>query len=146
MKIDTLSEFCDAAVLTASAGVVGDVIDNRNADGTVRQIGAVENVFAWASVQTALAGATAVTIDLVTADDAALSTNAVVLNTSGSIAAAAFIPGKVLIKAKLPPFGLKAYIGIKQGAAASYSAGKIDAFLTKNVSEGKVAAKSNVSY
>lgn len=146
MKIDSLSEFCDATVLTASAGVVGDVIDNRNADGTVRQIGAGTPVYAYADVQTALAGATAVTIDLVTADDAALSTNAVVISTSGSIAAAAFIPGKVLIKTALPAMGLKAYIGIKQSSAASFSAGKIDAFLAKDVPMGKVAAKSNVSY
>lgn len=146
MKIDALNEFCDNTVLIATAAVVGDVIDNRNPDGTVRQIGAGTPVYVFANVQTALAGAASTNIDCVTADDAALSTNAVVLATSGTVLAAAFIPGKVLLNFALPNAGLKAYIGIRQGAATSYTAGKIDAFIAKDVPMGKVAAKSNVSY
>lgn len=86
MKIDFLTEMCSDQALGATAAVVGDVIDNRNADGTVRQIGAGEDVYVVVSAMESMKGSTSLqTLTVVTADDAALTTNPVVIAASEAL-------------------------------------------------------------
>ena len=84
---------------------------------------------AFAQIETALSGgaATAITVELIQADNAALTTNVESLSSSGSIATAAALTGKRALDVPLPEF-TRPYAGFRYTmAGGSYGAGAITA-------------------
>lgn len=147
MILDKRNEFCDAVALnTGAAGtyVIGDQIDI----GTGRDLGgdmALYLVIA-AAVGIAAGSAGTVTFQLVSADNAALTSNPVVHAQS-----AAFVTGTGTgtgtLKAGTTLFAIalpleadayKRYVGIRQvTGTAAITAGSVDAFLTEDVARWK---------
>ena len=75
-----------------------------------------------------------------TADNEALSTNAQVVATSGTLAFAAFATaGTNLLKIKLPSFAYRRYIGIRYTVASGpLTAGAFDAFISTGVDDQRI--------
>lgn len=141
MIIDKRNEFCDAVALnTGAAGtyVLGDQIDI----GTARDLGGDQALYLDISVAVGIAAGSAGTVQfqLVSADNAALTTNPVVHAASGlfvtgtGTATTTLRPGTQLFQVPLPQEGstpYKRYVGIRQvTGTAAITAGAIDAFLT----------------
>jgi len=102
-----------------------DSILVRNLPGISR----ARNMRAIAQIETALSGgaATSVTVELIQADDGALTTNVESLASSGAIATAAAVAGKRALDVALPEF-TKPYAGFRYTmAGGNYAAGKVTA-------------------
>lgn len=84
-------------------------------------------------VGTAFAGGTSVEFKLIMADDAALTTNVVVLKTSGALADSALTKDTIVWKDKLPQAISKAYLGIEAIGVGTHTAGDFDAGLSERV-------------
>ena len=87
------------------------------------------NLRAIAQIETPLSGGsgTAVTVDLIEADNAALTTNVVSLASSGAVATATANTNRRLLDIPLPKLS-KAYVGFRYTAATgAYGAGTITA-------------------
>lgn len=145
MILDELLEFADATSVAGSTGtnVIGDVID---VGAVIRDLGEGEDINVVARIVTGIvaAGAGTVIFNLVTADNAALSTNPVTLLTSGSLTTQASTPhasvvaGTQLFNAAIPRNSYKRYLGITAVVAGNnISSGNVDAFLTKDVANWK---------
>ena len=144
MYVDKMTEFSDAQALTATAisTNVYDLFttvqggDTNITPNTRLDVGAGEDVYLVVGVPVQLAGGTAtgITVTFETADDAALTTNAQVVATSGLIPVASLTAGASLMKLKIPNFSYRRYIGLRYTAATGpFGSGAVDAFLTTNV-------------
>lgn len=137
MWIDDFTEMADATALnTGGAGsyLVGDVIDTTLVS---KDLGIGEDL--WVVIQvdtTATSGGSATgNFQLVSDAQAAIATDgsATVHLSSGAIAVATLVAGYTIMAARLPVGTYERYIGILQTTAtAAFTAGKINAFLTKN--------------
>lgn len=110
--------------ITATA-VSTDSILVRNLPGISR----ARNMRAIAQIETAMSGgaATSITVELIQADDGALTTNVQSLASSGAIATAAAVAGNRALDVPLPEF-TKPYAGFRYTmAGGNYAAGKITA-------------------
>ena len=141
MILDERAEFCDATALnTGVAGsyLIGDVMDLGAA---ARDIGNGEDLYLVVQVDTAATSAGAATgqFNLVTDDNAALASPTVVAS-SAAWAVASMTAGKTLLSIALPREGTayERYIGIQQvTGVAAFTAGKVNAFLTKDPASWK---------
>jgi hypothetical protein len=142
MILDDRTEFCDAtAVNTGGAGnyTLGDQIDLGASQR--RDLGGDQALYCVVSVATGLVGTSGnITFQVVSADDAALTTNPTVhvqsaaFSTTAGSATTTLAPGTVLMSVQLPRDFYRRYVGIRQvTAVAATSAGAIDAFLTQDV-------------
>lgn len=143
MILDERLEFADATSVAAAAGtaVIGDVIDLGANPG---DLGIGEDMWIVIQVDTAIVAAGAGTIQLyVVSDSLATLGGAAVASctthlTTGSLATAASTPagqtaGSILLAARLPSGTYERYLGILCTIATqTVSAGKINAFLTKD--------------
>ena len=143
MFVDKRNEFCDALALNTGAAntyVIGDQIDL----GVARDVGNGEPIYLTIVATTGVNAASAGTVQfqLVTADNAALTTNPVVhlqsaafvTSTTTGAAGGTLAPGVNLFTAALPRAGLdyKRYLGLRQvTGTAAITAGAVDAFLTR---------------
>lgn len=140
MILDERTEFCDATALnTGAAGsyLIGDVVDL----GVARDLGGDMAVYLVINVDTAAtsAGAATGTFNLVTDDNASLTSPAVVVS-SKAWAVADMTAGKTLLAVQLPMEGTayERYIGIQQvTGTAAFTAGKVNAFITEDVARWK---------
>lgn len=158
MYVDKMLEFSDAQAVTATA-ISTNVYDLFTTDvggsatefspNTRLDVGAGEEV--WLVVSTASAvtdtGSDAtLVVDLVTADDVGLSTNAQIVATTGAtpLAFAAFsVAGTRLLAIRLPNFPYRRYIGLRYTVAAGpLTAGTFDAFLTLSAIDANRIYKS----
>lgn len=151
MFVDTQTELSDAQAVTSTA-ISSNVIDLQAALGggtniaggnTLLDIGQGEDVYLV--VQTAVAitdtGSDAtLTVTLESATDAGLTSGAVVHLATSALAFAAYsAAGSQILVAKLPVADYKRYLGVRYTVAAGpFTAGAIDAFLTKDVQRAKV--------
>ncbi len=142
MILDKRTEFCDGTALnTGAAGtyVIGDQVDL----GVARDIGNGQSLSWEVQVLTGINAAAAgtVTFQLVSADNAALTTNPVVhaqtsaftTSTTSGNAGGALAAGTTLAVIDLPQEGpaYKRYLGVRQVTGTSaISAGAVDSFLT----------------
>lgn len=149
MILDKRNEFADAVALnTGGAGtyVIGDQIDL----GAARDIGNGQPVYLEIQVATGInaAGAGTVQFQLVSADNAALTTNPVVhaqsaafvTSTTSGDAGGALAAGTALLIQSLPQEGqaYKRYVGIRQVTGSqAITAGAVDAFLVHDVANWK---------
>lgn len=143
VMIDKLAEFCDATALnTGGAGTytLGNQIESAQVTNFV---GDGEPVFLVVSVATTATsgGSATATFTLVTDDDVAL-TSGTVLATSATWAVASMVAttgtpprGTLLWVIALPSaVSYLKYFGIRQTTAtAAFTAGAVDAYLTKDV-------------
>lgn len=138
--LDARSEFCDATALNtggAASYIIGDVYDTGATDPGDIGTGLGELYIVITVDATAASGGSATgTFSLVTDNNASLTSPAVLIS-SKAWAVADMIAGTVLLAAKLPIEGTpyERYIGIQQTTGtAAFTAGKVNAFLTKDVS------------
>jgi hypothetical protein len=136
MILDELLEFCDATALnTGAAGtyLLGDVIDLGDAP-TTQGIGAfgTQPVYLVIQVDTAATSGGAATGRFIIATDG----TATVHFDSGAIAVASLTAGRLITITGLPlTRTYERYLGILQTTAvAAFTAGKINAFLTTDIS------------
>lgn len=139
MILDKRNEFADAVALnTGAAGTyrVGDVIDLEE---TGKDLGVGENLYLVIQVDTTATSGGSATADFKLASDAqaAIATDgsATVHFTTGAIAVANLTAGKLVACVQLPRGSYERYLGILQTTAtAAFTAGKINAFLTHDIS------------
>lgn len=155
MYVNKMEEFSDAQAVTATA-ISSNVIDLFTTDvgagteitpNTRLDVGAGEGVWFVVQVPVAItdAGSDAtLQIDLVTADDVGLSTNAQVVYSTGVMAFAAFnAAGTKLVAVRLPNFANRRYLGVRYTVASGpFTAGAIDAFLTYDAVDAQRYYKS----
>lgn len=140
MITDVLNTFADNLALnTGGAGtyVVGDQINLGVASRNIGVAPGLAELYLVIKATTqfdSAGGAATATFQLVTAENAALTTNPVVLATTSAIAELTGAPGVYLWVIPLPFGGVtyKQYIGIRQVTAGeAFTAGAFDAFLTQ---------------
>lgn len=146
MILDSQNEFSDAQAVTATAistnvydlfstlaGGGASISPNARID-----VGDADELYLVVSTNTAATdtGSDAtLTVTLESADDAALTTNAIVHFSSGALAFATFSPqGTQLVKIRLPKGLYRRYLGVRYTVASGpLTAGAFDAFLTPSV-------------
>ena len=151
MFVDTQAEFSDAQAVTSTA-ISSNVMDLQAALGagtniaggnTVLDIGQGEDVYLVVTTQTAItdtgSDATLV-VTLESALDAALSSSPVVHLATATLAFATYsAAGSQILVAKLPIADYKRYLGVRYTVASGpFTAGAIDAFLTKDIQRAKI--------
>jgi hypothetical protein len=139
MILDERAEFCDATALNTGAAasyLIGDVMDLGS---TTQDIGAGEDLYVVIQVDTtATSGGSATgAFHVVTDAQAAIAVDGTAtyhLSTQAK-AVATLTAGTLILAAKLPPGAYERYLGILQTTAvAAFTAGKVNAFLTKDIS------------
>ena len=140
MILDKRGEFCDATALNtggAASYLVGDVIDLGAAPG---DLGPGEDLYVVIQVDTTATSGGAATGQFHLASDAqaaiAVDGTATYHLSTAAIAVATLVAGYTVMAAKLPYGTYERYLGILQTtAAAAFTAGKINAFLTRDVAK-----------
>lgn len=137
MITDALARFLSGTALnTGAAGtyVIGDVYDLKR-DNELHDVEGIYLVAQMATTATS-GGSATLTVQFVTADNAALTTNPVVLVASAAVPVADLTAGKRIIAVPLPKgAGTKRYLGVRQvTGTAAFTGGTISAFLTNEPS------------
>ena len=140
MILDERLEFCDATALNtggAASYLVGDVIDLGAAS---RDIGTGEDLYVVIQVDTTATSGGSATGAFHLASDAqaaiAVDGSATYHLSTAAIAVASLTAGTTVLAARLPSGTYERYLGILQTTAvAAFTAGKINAFLTKDIAK-----------
>jgi hypothetical protein len=134
MILDQQSMFSDSQAITVTANS-SNVIDTMPSGGpnVKAGIGDGQGATLFAQVVTAFAGGTSLQIQLVSADDAALSTNPIVHYDTGAIALAALVAKARLIAVDLPYGKYRRYLGLKYTVVGTMSAGTLLAALVEDL-------------
>lgn len=135
MILDELGEFCDATALNTGAAasyLIGDVVD-LGTDG----VNDVEGMYLVIDVDTAVTSAGSATVQFHLASDAqaaiAVDGSATYHFSTAAIPKATLVAGYNAIKVALPKGTYERYLGVLQTTGtAALTAGKVNAFLTKN--------------
>lgn len=135
MILDEFNEFADAtsAILNIGNAIIGDVID---LGGTTQDVGNGEPLYLVIQVDTTFVGATSTTkFELASDSTADLATSKTVHFATDAIPVATLVAGYTMAVAL--PFGAyERYLGLWETVAvANVTAGKINAFLTHDVSK-----------
>jgi hypothetical protein len=138
MILDELTEFCDATSVVINVGnaIVGDVID-LGATPTLRDIGNGDPLYLVIQVDTAVVGTTStLQLQLCSDSTANLATSKTVHLDTGAIAEATLVAGYTKVYALPPEATYERYLGLWETVAVNnLSAGKINAFLTRDVAK-----------
>lgn len=104
-----------------------------------RDIGEGQELNLRVGVPTAFAGLTALTIELITADDAALTSNVTVIGSSGAIPVAQLTAGSRLAIGANPRIGSKGqrYLGARFTPTGTGTAGALIAELGTDIADGQ---------
>lgn len=135
MITDKLLRVSDAQAVTATA-VSTDTIDLSVA----RDIGEGHDLYMNFNVNEAFATGTSTNFEIIVADNAALSSNVVVVGASGAIATADLVLGKQIAVRINPQVGSlgKQYLGARYTVAGSNNtAGKVTADVVETIQDGK---------
>ena len=134
MITDALLRVSDAQAVTTTA-VSTNTIDLLQA----RDIGEGKDLYAAFNVTTALAGGTSVKFEVIIADNAALSSNVVVVGSSDAILTAALVAGystAVRINPQIASLG-KRYMGVRYTVSGTYTSGNVTADIVEAIQDGK---------
>ena len=138
MILDERTEFCDAtsAILNIGNAIIGDVMD-LGATPTLRDLGNGEPIYLVIQVDTAFVGATAtIKFELKSDSTADLATSATTHLDTGAIAVATWAAGYTKVYALPTEATYERYLGLWETVAtANVTAGKINAFLTRDVAK-----------
>lgn len=113
----------------AATAKVGDAVDLTATDS---DMGEGYPMYFVALVTEDMAGGTSMQVNLVTADDDALSTNKVTLVSSAVVALADATAGAKLLMVALPKADYARYLGITVTRVGTSTAGALSAFLTQD--------------
>jgi len=128
MYIDEFSKFEPGTTVRLDTNISENVVDLRSVGGNVDK---VLNVIG--KVVEAFNTLTSMQIDVVTADNAALTTNPVVVGSSGAILLANLALGKTFSIA-VAPQNLKRYLGLKYTrVGTANTTGKVEAYAAVDV-------------
>lgn len=134
MILDKLLRFSNAQAVTATA------VSTNTADLSVaRDIGEGEPLFVNFALGAAFAGGTSTAFEVITADDAALSSNVTVIGSSGALLTAALTLNKTIVVALNPLVASlgKRYIGTRYTVVGTNNtAGTVTADMTVGVQDG----------
>jgi hypothetical protein len=122
MILDSQALFSDSQAITVTANS-SNVIDNLATSTVPGTPGSPISVFA--QVMQAFSGGTSLQISVVSADDAALTTNAVTHFTTAVIPVASLTAGLFALATRLPPQKMRKYLGLKYTVVGTMSAGTI---------------------
>ena len=122
-------------VTGASAVISTNVVDL----GVARDIGEGTELSARVSVLTAFAGLTALTIEVVTADDAGISTNVTPISSSGAIPVARLTAGATFAVNIGPQLGSNGhrYLALRYTPTGTGTAGAVVADIGADLQDGK---------
>ena len=124
-----------------SIATSGNILSTNTVDlGSARDIGeGTEYPYMHAIIGTAVAGGTSTEIQVVVADDAALSTNLTVVGSSGAVATAGLTAGKRFAVPISPQIGSlgRRYLGVRYVVVGTNSAGTVTAFFGADVQDGQ---------
>lgn len=138
MILDEFCEFCDATSVVINVGnaLVGDVMD-LGAAPTLRDIGNGQPIYLVIQVDTAVVGTTStLQLQLCSDSTANLATSKTVHLDTGAIAEATLVAGYTKVYALPIEATYERYLGLWETVAVNnLSAGKINAFLTRDVSK-----------
>lgn len=145
MILDERNEFCDATALNtggAASYLVGDVIDLGL---TGMDLGAGEDLYCVIQVDTTATSGGSATGAFHLASDAqaaiAVDGSATYHFSTAAIPVATLVAGYQIAAFRLPAGTYERYLGILQTTAtAAFTAGKINAFLTKDIKAWKAYA------
>jgi len=140
MILDERAEFCDATSLNTGAAasyLIGDVMDLGS---TSRDIGTGEDLYVVIQVDTTATSGGSATGAFHLASDAqaaiAVDGSATYHLSTAAIAVASLTAGTTVLAARLPSGTYERYLGILQTTAvAAFTAGKVNAFLTKDIAK-----------
>jgi hypothetical protein len=134
MIIDQLLRVSTNQAVTVTA-VSTDTIDLSQA----RDIGAGESLYMNFALTAAIAGGTSTAFEVIVADNAALSSNVVVVGASGAIATASLTLGANFAVRINPIIGStgKRYMGARYTVVGTNTAGTVTADITHDVQDGK---------
>ncbi len=131
MMLDNQTNLSDAQALTATA-LSTDVYDLGENLGN---LGAGEPIEFLVGVQTGFTGGTSVQATIVVADNAALTSNPVVIFSGPVVTVANATAGTRLAAGKVPLHTKKRYIGFNYVVVGTPTAGAVDGFLNLDISE-----------
>jgi hypothetical protein len=131
MLIDTRTTFAweEDFFGTAATAKLGEALD-LTAHPT--DMGEGYPLYLVVAITAAMVGGTSVAVNLVTADNAALSSNPVVLLSSATIAQASATAGVLALVVPLPKATYKRYLGITVTRVGTSTEGALSAFLTQD--------------
>jgi hypothetical protein len=138
MILDERGEFCDAtsAVLAIGNAIIGDVIDTKPATTSPNTTVDLEgsDIYFVMQVDTTFVGATSTTKFELSSDSTAdLATSRTVHYATAAIPVATLVAGYVICAVPLPSGSYERYLGVWETVAtANVTAGKVNAFLTRN--------------
>ena len=129
MILDSQNMFSNAQAVTVTANS-SNVIDLSVA----RDLGPGEDIDFFALINTTFTGATSMVVALVTADNAALSSNPIVLQQTDVIAEANLTAGTYLLRGSVNVSRVapKRYLGVVYTVVGTHGAGAITAGLIKD--------------
>ena len=134
MITDKFLRVSDAQALTTTA-VSTDSIDL----GTARDMGEGTDLYMNFAVGTAFAGGTSVKFEVIMADNAALTSNPVVIGSTDAIVTASLVAAystAVRINPQIKSLG-KRYLGARYTISGTYSAGTITADVVETIQDGQ---------
>ncbi|CAB4131902.1 hypothetical protein UFOVP137_24 [uncultured Caudovirales phage] len=134
MITDKFLRVSDAQALTTTA-VSTDSIDLS----TARDMGEGNDLYMNFAVGTALAGGTSVKFEIIMADNAALTTNPVVIGSSDAIVTASLVAAyqtALRINPQVKSLG-KRYLGARYTIVGTYTAGTVTADIVETLQDGQ---------
>ena len=133
MILDQQSIFSDAQAITVTA-ISSNVIDMMPSGTQAKTgVGDGQDITLFAQAVAAFAGGTSMQIQLVSADDAALSVNPIVHYDTGAIALASLAARARLIAVDLPYGKYRRYLGLKYTVVGTMTAGTVLAALIEDL-------------
>lgn len=135
-----LSGSISGSTITGQALTTGTILSTNTYDaGTARDFGEGEDLLARIEVVTTFVGGTSVTVNVIEADDAALSTNVTVLGSSGAIVTANLAAGArfaIEINPRIGSTGRR-YKGLQYVIVGTYTAGAVIGDFGVEVQDGQ---------
>jgi hypothetical protein len=146
MLFDKQNQFSDAQAVTVDA-ISSNVIDTlpmTSNPNTVQNLGGLAAMFLCIQVTETFATTVSVTITLESDSTADLATSATVHINTGAIPVATLVAGYTLF-IPLPIGNYERYLGVRYDVSTSATAGKFNAFLTREVQNWKPYASGSAS-
>lgn len=143
MLIDNLSKFALPTALSTAAPATAKFGDAINLVKTVQDLGEGTPLYWFTSVAVAATsgGSATLTLQLVEADNEALTTNPEVLLTTAAIPVASLTLGAVITNMALPKTVYRQWIGLRQVVGtAAFTAGSLNSFLTTDTDNWRALA------
>ena len=122
-----------SVALTDTSAVSTNTVDL----GTARDMGEGRDLFAVFTATTAIAGGTSTKFEVIVASDAALTSDIVVIGSTGAVATASIGAQQVVRFSPLIGSKGQRYLGTRYTVVGTNSAGKVTADIVTDIQDGK---------